>query len=75
MVRFEFGCLVTGLATRECLGLWGRFHAPRGFGQLKPEATVQDSTIRSFVGRGREVVELSSSLDDALAGRGRLFLI
>ena len=42
---------------------------------MKPEATFQDSTIRSFVGRGREVVELSSSLDDAIAGRGRLFLI
>jgi tetratricopeptide (TPR) repeat protein len=75
VVRFETCCLVTWLATRECLGLWGRFHAPRGFGQLKPEATVQDSTSRIFVGRGREVVELSSSLDDAIAGRGRLFLI
>jgi predicted ATPase len=43
--------------------------------QLSPEVTVQDSTSRSFVGRRREVVELSSSLDDAVAGRGRLFLI
>ena len=39
------------------------------------EVTVQNSTVRSFVGRSREVVELSSSLDDAIAGRGRLFLI
>ena len=43
--------------------------------QLSPEANVQDSTSRSFVGRRREIVELSSSLDDAIAGRGRLFLI
>ncbi|MGC2491301.1 ATP-binding protein, partial [Candidatus Binatus sp.] len=42
---------------------------------MSPEVTVQDSTGRSFVGRRREVVELSSSLDDAIAGRGRLFLI
>ncbi|MFZ0678883.1 ATP-binding protein [Candidatus Binatus sp.] len=42
---------------------------------MSPEVTVQDSTSRSFVGRGREIVELSSSLDDAIAGRGRLFLI
>ena len=49
--------------------------APRGFVQLSLEVTAQDSSIRSFVGRSREVVELSSSLDDAIAGRGRLFLI
>jgi tetratricopeptide (TPR) repeat protein len=42
---------------------------------LSPESTVQDSTRRSFVGREREIVELLSSLDDAIAGRGRLFLI
>ena len=43
--------------------------------QLNPEVTVQDSAGHTFVGRRREVVELSSSLDDAIAGRGRLFLI
>ncbi len=43
--------------------------------QLSPEVTSQDWTSRSFVGRGREIIELSSSLDDAIAGRGRLFLI
>ena len=42
---------------------------------MRPEAIVKDSTSRSFVGRGREIVELSSSLDDAIAGRGRLFLL
>ncbi|MGD0117518.1 MAG: AAA family ATPase [Candidatus Binatus sp.] len=42
---------------------------------MNPEVTVQDSASRTFVGRRREVVELSSSLDDAIAGRGRLFLI
>ncbi len=54
------------------LGLLPR---PRGFVQLSPEATAKDLTSRSFVGRRREIVELSSSLDDAIAGRGRLFLI
>jgi tetratricopeptide (TPR) repeat protein len=43
--------------------------------QLRPEGTLQDSIRRSFVGRSREIVELSSGLDDAIAGRGRLFLI
>ena len=38
-------------------------------------STVQDSASRDFVGRGREIAELSSGLDDAIAGRGRLFLI
>ena len=28
-----------------------------------------------FVGRGRELDQLSRALDDALAGRGRLFLL
>ena len=32
-------------------------------------------TSRRFVGRRQEIVELSSSLDDAIAGRGRLFLL
>jgi predicted ATPase len=43
--------------------------------QLSPEVTSQDWTSRSFVGRGRETIELSLGLDDAIAGRGRLFLI
>ena len=43
--------------------------------QLGSAPTVQDSTRRGFVGRSREIVELASGLDDAIAGRGRLFLI
>jgi predicted ATPase len=43
--------------------------------QLSPAATVQDLTSRSFVGRRQEIVELSLGLDDAIAGRGRLFLL
>ena len=43
--------------------------------QLSPVATVQDLTSRSFVGRRQEIVELSSHLDDASAGRGRLLLL
>jgi eukaryotic-like serine/threonine-protein kinase len=42
---------------------------------MSPESSVQDQTRRSFVGRRREIVELSSGLDDAIAGRGRLFLL
>ncbi len=43
--------------------------------QLGSAPTVQDSTRRGFVGRSREIVELAPGLDDAIAGRGRLFLI
>jgi hypothetical protein len=39
------------------------------------EAGVPGSTDPGFVGRGRELDQLSRGLDDALAGRGRLFLL
>ena len=74
MVAPKIWHLVTRLPTRECLGVSGCFDVPGG-SQLSPAATVQDSTSRSFVGRRREIVELSSSLDGAIAGHGRLFLI
>ena len=43
--------------------------------RLSSVSAVQDSASRGFVGRGREIAELSAGLDDAIAGRGRLFLI
>jgi eukaryotic-like serine/threonine-protein kinase len=46
----------------------GRERAPRG--QVQPEATH-----RRFVGRDRELAELTAGLDDVLAGLGRLFLL
>jgi len=42
---------------------------------MSPESTVQDSSRHSFVGRERELSELRAGLDEAIAGRGRLFLI
>ena len=38
-------------------------------------AVVVDIASTTFVGRERELAELVSGLDDALAGRGRLFLV
>ena len=43
--------------------------------QLSSASAVQESASRGFVGRSREIAELASGLDDAIAGRGRLFLI
>ena len=39
-----------------------------------PEPTAQ-SEASAFVGREHELVELVSGLDDAFAGRGRVFLL
>jgi DNA-binding SARP family transcriptional activator len=38
-------------------------------------ASTADGASAIFVGRQRELAELTSSLEDALAGRGRLFLL
>src|SRR4051794_16143248 len=42
---------------------------------LAAHATIRPSGAPVFVGRGRELAELVEGLDQALAGRGRLFLV
>jgi hypothetical protein len=47
-----------------------------GAGGVSSEVTpAPDGSGRAFVGRERELAELQAGLGDALAGRGRLFLI
>ncbi|MDX2167446.1 MAG: AAA family ATPase, partial [Deltaproteobacteria bacterium] len=41
----------------------------------RTDPAAADAGDRSFVGRGRELAELTAALDDALAGRGRLCVI
>ena len=43
--------------------------------QLRPHPQFKTRRSQPLVGRSREIVELASGLDDAIAGRGRLFLI
>jgi DNA-binding SARP family transcriptional activator/tetratricopeptide (TPR) repeat protein len=42
---------------------------------VAPEAPAPDAARSAFVGREREFAELAAGLDDAVAGRGRLFLV
>jgi DNA-binding SARP family transcriptional activator/tetratricopeptide (TPR) repeat protein len=43
-------------------------------GPLRPTAPDREAAV-GFVGRGPELGDLTAALDDALAGRGRLFLL